>query len=68
MTSSSPPPSGTDEKMLMELRQTKEQVRGLQRMIAERRDCHDIPISSLGRETLWTSPAGRSRHRMGCEP
>ena len=44
----SPPLSGTDEKVLKRLRRIEGQVRGLQRMIEEGRDCHDILIQFSG--------------------
>lgn len=43
-----PPLSDTDEKVLKRLRRIEGQVRGLQRMIEEGRDCHDILIQVSG--------------------
>ena len=43
-----PPLSDTDEKVLKRLRRIEGQVRGLQRMIEEGRDCHDILIQFSG--------------------
>ena len=37
-----PPLTETDQKVLKRLRRIEGQVRGLQRMIEEGRDCHDI--------------------------
>lgn len=46
---SSPAPlTETDEKVLKRLRRVEGQVRGLQRMIEEARDCHDILIQLSG--------------------
>ncbi|WP_104992592.1 metal-sensitive transcriptional regulator [Deinococcus sp. NW-56] len=42
MTPTPAPLSATDEKVLNRLRRIEGQVRGLQRMIEEGRDCHDI--------------------------
>ncbi|KEF34168.1 MULTISPECIES: metal-sensitive transcriptional regulator [Deinococcus] len=42
MTRTSPSLSPTDEKILNRLRRIEGQVRGLQRMIEEGRDCHDV--------------------------
>ncbi|MFK7603891.1 metal-sensitive transcriptional regulator [Deinococcus sp. SM5_A1] len=45
-----PPQSQTDRKVLKRPRRIKGQVRGLQRMIDEGRDCHDI-LAHLSQET-----------------
>ncbi|CAM3416440.1 hypothetical protein DESA109040_11720 [Deinococcus saxicola] len=49
-TSTVPPLSETDGKVLKRLRRTAGQVRGLQRMIEEGRDCYDI-LAQLSQET-----------------
>ena len=42
------PLSETDEKVLKRLRRIEGQVRGLQRMIEEGRECHDLLIQLSG--------------------
>ncbi|MPY66524.1 metal-sensitive transcriptional regulator [Deinococcus sp. SDU3-2] len=42
MTPTPAPLSATDEKVLNRLRRIEGQVRGLQRMIEEGRDCHEV--------------------------
>ncbi len=42
MTDASPALTDTDTRVLLRLRRIEGQVRGLQRMIEEGRDCHDI--------------------------
>lgn len=42
MTTAPPPLTATDKKVLARLKRIEGQVRGLQRMIEDGRDCHEV--------------------------
>ena len=68
--SASPPPplTETDGKVLKRLRRIEGQVRGLQRMIEEGRDCHDILTQFAAvRSALDTAGEGLlEQYALGC--
>ncbi len=66
---SAPPPlTDIDEKILKRLRRIEGQVRGLQRMIDEGRDCHDILIQLSGVRSALDAAGEQilEQYALGC--
>ncbi len=63
-----PPLSDTDQKILKRLKRAEGQVRGLQRMIEEGRDCQDILIQLSGVRSALDAAGEQllEQYAMGC--
>ena len=62
------PLTDTDQKILKRLRRIEGQVRGLQRMIEEGRDCHDILIQLSGVRSALDAAGEQilEQYALGC--